>query len=198
MSLTGEIDTSLEYVRVGTRDDGCDYVQIGRTWRYSRVISTSPTIIRVRSERRLRYAPSEIRSLRLRKRDYPGDVETTARCPDGSTSRVTRRCEPLQAITTETLPRLPFRRTSGGRIAWTGPARRQIALCGLEPATVDEGWLDLATGVVDERALLTSRRTIVRVRGGGRVNDFVIPTPGGTQIRRTIWISWTLTFRRLR
>ena len=197
VTLNADVDTTLEYAFVDRRDDGCTYFQSGRASRLAHVMTAAPTIIRVRGGKRPAYAPSVVRSVRLRMRDYAGDVMTRVTCPDGPTSSNMRACDPFEAvITTQAIPRARFHRTTAGRIAWSRLAHPPITPCGLEDA-VGAGWLHLATGAVDERALFAARRRVVRVRGGGRVADFVIPTTGGPQIRRTIWIGWTLTFRRL-
>jgi hypothetical protein len=198
VTLTAELDTRLEYFLPGAREDGCSYLQLGRTYRLSEIRSASPTIVRVRRGRPTRYAPSALRSLRVTRRDYGGDVRTTTRCPDGTTFSESRECEPAAGVTSEALASLAFRATRGRRVSWSALTQPPMTPCGLEQEAVEAGWLDLATARVNERALLESRRRTVRVSAERLLADVVIPRPGATPIRRSLAVRWTLTFRRLR
>jgi hypothetical protein len=71
-----------------------------------------------------------------------------------------------------------------------------VIACGLDEGPIPAR-LDLGTGKVDERALLASKRRRVLVSEQRRLSDLIIAVPAGTQVRRTIGIDWTLTFRRL-
>lgn len=195
VTLTAEVDTRLEYMLPGIRDDGCTYTQFGRSSRMTELVSRRATIVRVRGRTRGTYVPSHVLSIRLRQRDSAGDVLTLLNCPDGRSESEASECEPPAAPMIASLPTLAFARTAAGRIAWEAVAQDPMTPCGLDGTQVPPAWLNVAAGRIDERALLSTRRRFVRARGQREVTDKV--TIAGKTVRRTRSVRWTLTFRRL-
>jgi hypothetical protein len=193
VTLTAWVDTSLEYVQYGIRADGCTYTRFGRSSRRVDVVS-GRTIIRARGGGR-GYAPSHVVSVRQQERDRPGDVVTLTNCPDGRSESEATECETTAVPATASLPTLAFTRVAGGRIAWEAVPQQPMTPCGLEGTQIPPAWLEIATGRIDERALLSRRRKIVRARGQREATDKV--TVAGQTVRRTRSVRWTLTFRRL-
>jgi hypothetical protein len=193
VTLTAWVDTSLEYVQYGFRADGCTYTRFGRSSRRADLVS-GRTIIRARGGRR-GYAPSHVVSVRQRQRDVPGDVVTLINCPDGGSESEATECETTAAPATASLPTLAFARVARGKIAWEAVPQQPMTPCGLDGTQIAPASLEIATGRIDERALLSRRRKIVRARGQREVTDKV--TVAGQTVRRTRSVRWTLTFRRL-
>lgn len=195
VTLTAEVDTRLEYVLYGARDDGCTFTQFGRSSRMTELVSRRPTTIRARGRTRGAYVPSHVLSVRQRQRDWAGDVVTLLNCPDGRSESDASECETTATPTMTSRPTLAFARTAAGRIAWEAGAQDPMTPCGLDGTQIPPAWLDLATGRVDERALLSTRRKVVRARGQREIADKV--TVAGRTVRRTRSVRWTLIFRRL-
>lgn len=198
VTVTAEVRTTLDYLKSVRREAGCEFTQSNRTVRDSEVTSTRPTMIRVRGGSRATYDPSALRSLLLRRRDDAGELVRAHVCRDGRIGRESTACEPRETVTAATLSELTFRRNRSGRIALSALAQPPMIPCGLEEGGYPADRLDFATGTVDERALLASRRRSFAVNAQRQYRDEIVLAPGGTWVRRTTSIRWTLRLRRLR
>jgi hypothetical protein len=194
VTLQGTIVDRVTYERT-TVDEECTTRKSGDGGRRLSIRSLRPTTIEVaRGGSAVVYRPARVVALRVAATSLEGNFVELRTCRSLPPVRRSGRCE--RAAGAVTRMRAGFR-SGRNAIVFARPrtTREQVGVCGLGQ-TVAGGWLHLASGRIDQDALLSGRSLRIVARASGtRENTIIgIPTMQGTQ-RTTI--RWTLTFRRL-
>ena len=195
VTLQGTIVDRLTYERT-TADAECTTRRTGDGGRLLSIRSFRPTAVRVtRGSAGIAYRPSRIAALQVAATRLPGSYTDLRRCRSLPPERVRQSCP--RAGSGLRLMRADFRRRPNA-IAFTPlrSPRTDVTACGLSQSYAG-GWLNLASGRVDRRALLSgrSRRVIVRA---SNTREVILAAEPALQVTDRMTVRWTLTFRRLR
>lgn len=177
-------------------DEECSSRRTGTGGHELTLRSVVPTTIRVsRRGGSTVFRPARVAAVHRSGTSLAASYSEFRRCRFLPPERLSGKCDarPLPAV------RGPanLSRPSRNRIVFGRAATRTTTACGLETRLQLAGWLNLAPGAVDERALLSGRA--LRVRARGSANRELAPPTGDPTLKVTerVVINWTLTFRRL-